>query len=118
MDVLDELENMASNALTFKDDFEPNEQEVHRWHHLFGYSYSECVEKIKNHKSDYTRKTVSNEYWNAIKSEKESQGYSRDAYEHLFTLGHTQLITTVRTISVHPRFPRNVSHFQPAKTSS
>ena len=88
MDLYAELESMAVNAVD--DDsvgFEPSEDEIHRWQTIFAYSHSEAVEQIKNQKADYSRRRVSDDHWDLVKSEKEAQGFSRDAYEHWMKMG-------------------------------
>ena len=88
MDLFEELESMAVNkADDYDAEFEPSEDEIQRWQTLFAYSYSEAVEQIKNQKSDYSRYRVSTDHWDLVKSEKEAQGYSRDAYEHWIQMG-------------------------------
>lgn len=83
MDLFEELETMALNVADYHDvAFEPPEEEVSRWQTLFAYSYSEAVEQIKTQKCDYSRHRVSDDYWDLVRSEKEAQGYSREAYEH------------------------------------
>lgn len=83
MDLSEELESMAVNAADECNvEFEPSEGEITRWQTLFAYQYSEAVEQIKNQKSDYARYRVSNDHWNLVRSQKEAQGYSREAYEH------------------------------------
>ena len=79
---------MAANAVD--DDsagFEPSENEIQRWQTLFAYSYSEAVEQIKNQKGDYSRRRVSDDHWDLVRSEKEAQGFCRDAYEHWMKMG-------------------------------
>lgn len=68
-------------------EFEPSEGEIQRWQTLFAYSYFEAAEHIKNQKSDYSRYRVLNVHWGLFRSEKEVQGYSRDAYEHWIKIG-------------------------------
>ena len=88
MDLFAELESMAVNAVD--DDsvgFEPSEDEIQRWQTLFTYSYSEAVEQIKNQKGDYSRRRVSDDHWDLVRSDKEAQGFSRDAYEHWMKMG-------------------------------
>ena len=74
---------MAVNVADDKDvDFEPPGEELTRWQALFAYSYPEAVEQIQTQKRDYSRYRVSDDHWDLVRSEKEAQGYSRDAYEH------------------------------------
>ena len=91
MDLFEELENMVVNATDDCDvEFEPSEEEIIRWQKLFAYSYPEAVEQIKRHRSDYSRYRVSNDHWDLVRTEKEAQGYSRDAYEHWIKMGGHQ----------------------------
>ena len=88
MDLFAELESMAVNAVDDDSvEFEPSEDEIQRWQTLFAYSYSEAVEQIKNQKGDYSRRRVSDDHWDLVRSEKEAQGFSRDAYEHWMKMG-------------------------------
>ena len=88
MDLFAELEDMAVNAV--EDDsveFEPSGDEIQRWQTLFAYTHSEAVEQIKNQKGDYSRRRISDDHWDLIGTEKEAQGFSRDAYEHWMKMG-------------------------------
>ena len=89
MDLFEELESMAVNALNDNYDVEsePSEDEIVRWQNLFAYSYPEAIEQVKNQKSDYSRHRISNDHWDIVRSEKEAQGYSQDAYEHWIKTG-------------------------------
>ena len=88
MDLFEELESMAVNAADDYDvEMEPSEREITRWQALFAYSYPEAVEQIKNQKSDYSRIRVSDDHWNTVRSQKEADGYSREAYEHWIMTG-------------------------------
>ena len=79
---------MAVNATDECDvDLEPSEEEITRWQTLFAHSYSEAVEQIKDQKSDYSRYRVSNDHWDLVRSQKEAQGYCREAYEHWIEKG-------------------------------
>lgn len=88
MDLFEELENMAANvAEEFDVDFEPDENEIARWQKLFAYTYPEAVEQVTNQRNDYSRSKVSDDLWDLVKSQKEAQGYSREAYEHEIRTG-------------------------------
>ena len=88
MDPVAELERMAVNAVDDDSaEFEPSEDEIQRWQSLFAYSSSEAVEQIKNQKGDYSRRRVSDDHWELVKTEKEAQGFSRDAYDHWMKMG-------------------------------
>ena len=88
MDLFEELENMAINAADECGlELQPDEDEIARWQKLFVYTYSEAVEQITSQKNDYSRCKVSDDLWDLVKSQKEAQGYSREAYEHEIRTG-------------------------------
>lgn len=102
MDLFEELESMALNVVDDHDvGFEPPGEEVTRWQTLFAYSYSEAVEQIKTQKCDYSRHRVSDDYWDLVRSEKEAQGYSRDAYEHWIKTNGQSAFFRSESESVH-----------------
>ena len=43
--------------------------------------------RSKTKKGDYSRRRVSDDHWDLVRSEKEAQGFSRDAYEHWMKKG-------------------------------
>lgn len=84
MDLLHELETMAVNI---EDECNieytrPAEDEIARWQRLFSYSYVEALEKIINEKNNFARSRVSDDLWTLLRTDKEAQGYSREAFEH------------------------------------
>ena len=88
MDLLDELETMAANVLEdLGPESEPDEDEIARWQKLFDYSYPEASEQIRSQKNDYSRRKVSDDLWDLVRSQIEAQGYSREAYEHKLKKG-------------------------------
>ena len=102
MDLFAELESMAINAV--EDDiveFEPSEDEIQRWQTLFAYTYSEAVEQIKNQKGDYSRRRIPDDHWDLIRTEKEAQGFSRDAYEQWMKMGGQSAHSHGETRHVH-----------------
>ncbi|CAJ2503830.1 Uu.00g112240.m01.CDS01 [Anthostomella pinea] len=87
MDILDELESMAQFAVQQPAELnEPECNTVKKWQSLFGYSYSEAAQKIQEHRSSFGRVTVSDEHWKMVRTEKESHGYDKEAYEHSCTI--------------------------------
>lgn len=89
MDLMSELDNMATNIEDGCDtEYRPAEDEIARWQSLFSYSYSEAAEQIIRHKNDISRSRVPDELWNLVRSEKEVQGYSREAFEHELSSRH------------------------------
>lgn len=85
MNILAELEALAATA-ELHQDFEPFEDEIVRWQNLFTYTYDEATKHIEVQKNDFARNRVSDEHWMMVKLKKESQGFSRDAYEHWISL--------------------------------
>lgn len=45
--------------------------------HFLHFLTPEAIEKIKNQKSDYSRGRESNDHWDLVRPQKETQGYSR-----------------------------------------
>ena len=100
MDILAELETLAATVALHDQDSEPSQDEVGRWQSLFKYTYDEAirVQHMEEQKNDFARNRVSDEHWMMVKSKKESQGYSRDAYEHWISL----TANSSRCLSSHP----------------
>ncbi|KAE9377229.1 hypothetical protein N431DRAFT_542612 [Stipitochalara longipes BDJ] len=93
MDLFDELEKMVVNVTHDHAD-EPQaspENTAVRWKKLFGYSHSKSLELIERHRGNYCRESVSNEHWEIMRGEKETQGYDREAYEHELEIGGRRL---------------------------
>lgn len=111
MDLFDELENMAANVSEeLGVDSEPDEDEIARWQKLFAYTYSEALEQIRNQKNDHSKCKVSDILWDLVKSQKEAQGYSREAFEHkLKTDGRS-------TTSKHQYITSGISNSQASAT--
>lgn len=82
----EELEALAGNAFNPTADQqsgpEPMKDTVARWQKLFNISPDDAVDRIMDHRSNLTRPRVSEDLWEAIRVEKESQGYDREAFEH------------------------------------
>ncbi|TKA64018.1 hypothetical protein B0A55_09808 [Friedmanniomyces simplex] len=87
-----ELEAMAGNATTAErhdDDTktaEPISTTMARWQHLFNLSPDSAVEAIMAHRQNLTRMRISNEHWEAIRSDQEARGHDRESYEHELAL--------------------------------
>ena len=112
MDIFEELESMAVNAADECDvDFEPSEAEITRWQTLFACHYSEAVEQIKKQRSDYSRFRVSNDHWNLVRSQKEAQGYCREAYEHWIKIGGQSTSTHSGPTSIDTSLPQVQSSY-------
>ena len=79
MDLFEELEKLAGNA---SESTAATADEIARWQHLFSYNYDEAVDRIENHKSDFTRTRISDDQWSIIGLDLEAKGYDKLAYEH------------------------------------
>lgn len=82
-----ELEALAGNA--FSPDTsdasskpEPMSDTLSRWQNLFHLSQGEAVDRIMDHRNNLTRTRVSDAHWDIVRSEKEAEGYDREAYEY------------------------------------
>ncbi|KAL8727275.1 MAG: hypothetical protein Q9166_006156 [cf. Caloplaca sp. 2 TL-2023] len=84
MDLLNELENLASEAVRY--DEKPTTEQVNRWQKLFGYTEAEALEQINAHRLDLNHRKISDEQWDLIQVDKEAEGYDREAYEHKLQL--------------------------------
>lgn len=85
MDVFPELESMANNVIDSDEVDVVAQADVERWHTLFGFSFIEAVNHIKQHRSDITRTRVSDELWELLEAEKVAEGYDREAFEFSLT---------------------------------
>lgn len=81
-----ELEALAGNAFVADLDNgttrEPMKDTVARWRKLFKLSEDEAIDRIQEHRNNLTRARVSDSHWEMIRSEKEDEGYDREAYEY------------------------------------
>jgi len=82
-----ELEALAGNAFnpdtTEKSNrSEPMSETLARWQRLFHLSVDTAIDRIMDHRNNLTRTRVSDDYWEAVRSEKEAEGYDREAYEY------------------------------------
>ncbi len=80
-----ELENMATNAT----DSHPSPSEslpdstIERWQRLFDCpSAHEASTLLERHRTDLTRIRVTDEHWAIVRTDKEAEGYDREAYEY------------------------------------
>ncbi|KAM0809457.1 hypothetical protein AB5N19_09801 [Seiridium cardinale] len=79
---LDELEYMAQGAATGYQDAAGESEMVGRWQRVFGYTSSEAINKIEQHRNDLNRATITLEQWNMVRAEREAEGHDKDSYEH------------------------------------
>lgn len=84
MDPFEELKRLevAANIIigSSKGDDEPSPDQVSLWQRKFNYSQAQAVLKIKEHRANISRPTVSGELWEILESRLE--GHDREAYEH------------------------------------
>lgn len=91
----EELEAMARNAFntptkispsndspTIPAETEPIIATASRWRNLFNLPQDEAIESIISHRNNLTRTRISDEHWEILRSEKEAEGYDREAYEY------------------------------------
>ncbi|KAL9105275.1 MAG: hypothetical protein Q9227_009534 [Pyrenula ochraceoflavens] len=88
MDLLDELETMATNAaeetFTKSQEAEIPPETVHRWQKLFGFTIAEARDHIIAHRGSVARTRVSDEHWAMVHQDK--PGYDKESYE--FEIDH------------------------------
>ncbi|KAK4541567.1 hypothetical protein LTR36_007864 [Oleoguttula mirabilis] len=82
-----ELEALAGNAynpdpLDTSGKPEPISATMARWQKLFHLSPDEAVDRIMDHRNNLTRTRVSDAHWDTVRSEKEAEGYDREAFEY------------------------------------
>lgn len=82
-----ELEALAGNAYVappesadFKQ--EPIATTIDRWQRLFNMTGDDAVDRIMEHRNNLIKTRISDDYWETVSLEKESQGYDREAYEY------------------------------------
>ncbi|KAI1615620.1 hypothetical protein EDD37DRAFT_497627 [Exophiala viscosa] len=85
MDLLDELESMAINISDPSTNMIISDVDVERWQVLFGLSRPEAAQAIEAHRNDFTKTRVSDELWEAVRPNKEPEGFDREAYEYSIT---------------------------------
>jgi len=93
MDLLSELENMASNVMDDSDagpELELSDSKITRWQLLFCYTRAEAISRIERHRNNFSRERISHEHWEMVRCAKEADGYDREAYEHEIELGRTK----------------------------
>lgn len=82
----EELEALAGNAPNSVheqvSELEPIKDTVARWQKLFSLPQDTAVDLIIDHRNNLTRTRISDELWETVRLEKESQGYDREAYEY------------------------------------
>ena len=81
-----ELEALAGNAYNPDPDLEtppePMGTTIERWQKLFHLSDDEAIDRIQEHRNNLTRTRITDAHWDIGRSEKEAEGYDREAYEY------------------------------------
>ena len=82
-----QLEALAGNAYEPDDSpdnvkSEPISTTMTRWQKLFGLSPDEAIDRIMGNRNNLTRTRISDAHWETVRSDKESEGYDREAYEY------------------------------------
>ena len=78
---LDRLERSVVDQDGLYED-EPSPQKIHQWQHLFNYSSSQAINKIKQRRADLGHLIINDAAWEEMRSDKEAQGFDKDAWEH------------------------------------
>lgn len=60
---------------------EPIGSTMARWQRLFGLGADDAVERIQEHRQDLTRLRITDEHWEAVRTDMERQGYDEESYE-------------------------------------
>jgi sulfur relay (sulfurtransferase) DsrC/TusE family protein len=87
VDLLAELENMASTLLTSQILMLKPKLKPLKGSNSFSSIYAEATKHIKQHRANLSRTNVSNEHWEIVRHEKEAKGFNREAYEYSITPG-------------------------------
>ncbi|KAI0192828.1 hypothetical protein F4808DRAFT_442630 [Astrocystis sublimbata] len=86
MDLLEEIESMARAAQLDHDHDHDHDQphcdDIKRWESLFGFSSSQAIREIQDHRSNLSRPTVSDAHWEMVRAQKEVEGFNKEAYEY------------------------------------
>jgi len=82
-----ELEALAGNAFNPDDSNtgaypEPIATTMARWRKLFNLSEDEVIDRIMENRNNLTRTRISDAHWDTVRSEKEAEGFDREAYEY------------------------------------
>lgn len=81
------LEAMAGAAMPPKDfEAEGLDETAERWQRVFDFSQDEAIDRIVQHRNDFSRATLSDEHWELIRAEKEAAGLDREASEYELNL--------------------------------
>ncbi|EXJ93720.1 hypothetical protein A1O1_02113 [Capronia coronata CBS 617.96] len=85
MDVLAEMEAVAVSMSECVLSTNVSDVDAERWQRLFGYTHSEAVGHIEEHRNNYPRGRIQDDVWMTVRSRKEAEGYDREAYEYSLT---------------------------------
>lgn len=77
---------------------EPDREDVKRWQSLFGFSCSQALKEIQDHRSDLYRPRVSGSHWDMVRAEKEAEGFDKEAYEYSSSFKPSKSSTFTTTV--------------------
>ena len=85
MDLLSELEDMATAVEDYSQDIDHTDGDiatrtVERWKALFGFSAHDVNERIIAHRQDLSRRVVSQDHWEMVREDRAD--YDEEAYEY------------------------------------
>lgn len=91
MDLLSVCESLASNVLEYSatdtSDLQTPESDVEHWQQLFQMTRAEAIDEITNWRLDFSRESLSQSAWDAIKESEFSSGFTKESYEYSLARG-------------------------------
>ncbi|KAJ3493963.1 hypothetical protein NLG97_g4389 [Lecanicillium saksenae] len=93
MDLLSVCESLASNIIKLDTTESPgsqiNELDIEHWQLCFKFTRAGAVEEISSWRADFSRQTVSQDAWEAIKDSEFAKDFSKETYEYFMARGRT-----------------------------
>lgn len=86
MDLLDELENIASTAV-LGNAIEPSD--IEKWQTIFGFSANQAKRELEEYRSDLSDRPVSREHWDLVKDTEVLSHFDIEAYSYSLKIGRT-----------------------------
>lgn len=91
MDLLSVCESLASNVLehgaTDTSNLQIPESDIERWQQLFQMTRAEAIDEIRDWRLDFSRKSLSQSAWDAIKGSEFLSGFTKESYEYSLARG-------------------------------
>jgi hypothetical protein len=110
MDMLAQLEALASDLATAPSDFGenlPEEDCIERWKLLFGYTNVEVVKQIQEHRSDLNRRRIPHEHWELVQDGTQMHPrHDKESYEHLLHLQSVKIRSSRSKVRIQKTPPK------------